>query len=509
MRQLKFIILSLFLVAILFSNQAFSQHEKDYNVLDKYIQNAVKEFEIAGLAIGIIKNDEVVFEKGYGYRNTETKKKVDENTIFGIASCSKAFTAACIAILVDEGKLNWDDKVIDHYPGFKVYDPYITREMTVRDLLCHRSGYQTFDGDLLWYGSTYSRDEVVKRLSKRENPYSFREKFGYSNVMYIAAGELIKHVTGKTWDEFVKEKIFKPLGMHQTSTTNSGFTNKMNIAWPHLDHRPMEFINYDNSGPAASINTSINDLLKWTQLMLNKGVWNDSSIFSTSQYYQMVSPQMPLNAGRAEKIGGTHFSSYGLGWFMNDKNGMKVIQHGGGLPGFHSKVVFIPEDSLAFVILANELSLLVPALEKDILDFHFNDSITDYATPYLAYKIQQEEKEAAELEELEERRIKATSPSLSLEKYAGIYEDEMYGKAEIVSDNDKLVITLLPAKELFSARLTHWHYDTFKVKLNDPFLPAGFVTFQIGENGNVEGFKINIENPDFHFYKLDFKKLKE
>lgn len=497
------------LLLLVFVSGGIAQEQTNYNILDSYIEKAVVDFEIPGLAVGIIKNNEVVFAEGYGYQNTETKKKVDEHTVFGIASCSKAMTAACIAILVDENKLDWDDKVIDHYPGFKVYDPYITREMTIRDLLCHRSGYQTFDGDLLWYGTDYSRDEVVKRLSIRENPYSFRGKFGYSNVMYIAAGEVIKHVSEKTWDDFITEKIFLPLGMDETSTTNSGFTDKMNIAWPHLDGEPLEFINYDNSGPAASINTSINDLLKWAQLMLNKGAWNDTSVFSTAQYYQLVSPQTMLNGGRSEKVGGTHFSVYGLGWFMKDIKGMKIIQHGGGLPGFHSKVVFVPEDSLAYVILANELSLLVPALEKEILDFHLNDSITDYATPYLEYKIKQEDKEVADLIKLEENRIKDTKPSLTLEGYTGIYEDEMYGKAEVKMIDDQLVLTLLPAKDLFTTTLSHWHYDTFRAKLNDPFLPAGFVTFQIGENGTVEGFKINIENPDFHFYKLEFEKVVE
>lgn len=501
----KFNLLVIFITTIVFG--VFAQQSDKYKVLDKYIDQAVDDFEMAGLAVGIIKNNEVVFVETYGFRNTNTRKKIDENTIFGIASCSKAMTAAGIAILVDDGKLHWDDKVIDHYPGFKVYDPYISREMTIRDLLCHRSGYQTFDGDLLWYGTGYSRDEVVKRLSKRQNPYSFREKFGYSNVMFIAAGEVIYHVTGQTWDEFINERIFDPLEMNRTVTTNSGFSKEMNIAWPHLENIPMGFINYDNSGPAASVNTSVTDFLKWTQLMLNKGTWNDSIIFSKTQYYQLVSPQTMLNAGHAENAGGKHFSTYGLGWFMNDYKGMKIIQHGGGLPGFHSKVVFVPEDSLGYVILANEISMLVPALEREILDFQINDSITGYAQKYLDYKVRQDKNEADKIEKLEEKRISNTKPSHELESYTGVFEDDVYGKAEIKIVEGQLHLSLLPAKELFTSNITHWHYDTFRVKLNDPFLPAGFVTFQLGESGTVEGFKINIENPDFHFYKLDFKRL--
>ena len=282
---------------LLFSFHANAQQQKDYKALEQYIEKAVADFEIPGLAVGIIKNNEVVLLKGYGYRNTETKKKVDENTVFGIASCSKAFTAASIAILVDEGKLRWDDKVIDHYPAFRVDDPYITRELTIRDLLCHRSGFQTFDGDLLWYGTNLSREEVVSRIRYRKNEYSLRAKFGYSNVMYIAATEVVKAVTGHSWDAFVNDKIFLPLGMTSTNTSTSVFDKGMNIASPHIEGRPEGFLNYDNSGGAAAINTSVSDLLKWVQLMLNKGALNDTSVFSERQYYSMVSPQTILPSG--------------------------------------------------------------------------------------------------------------------------------------------------------------------------------------------------------------------
>jgi len=507
---MKKILLTLMLAVALFnfSGEAQSQQEKDYKELYNYIQTAVDSFDMPGLAVGIIKNNEIVFLEGFGYRNTETKKKVDKNTIFGIASCSKAFTSASVAILVDDGKLNWDDLVIDHYPGFELYDPYITRELMVKDLLCHRAGYQTFDGDLLWYGTDYSREEVIERFRYRKNPYSLREKFGYSNVMYIAAGEVIKNVSGKTWDEFVEEKIFNPLGMTSTTTTNNGFNDKMNLAYPHLEGEPMDFLNYDNSGPAASINTSAHDLLLWVQLMLNKGAWADTSIFSEDQYYTLLTPQTLLNAGKANTIDGTHFSAYALGWSVKDKDGMKVIDHGGGLPGFHSKVVFVPEDSLAYIILANELSLLVPALERDLLSFYLDDSL-GWATRYLPYKDMQKDRNLKKMAKLEEERAKDTKPSLPLENYVGIYEDEMYGPAEISLKDGKLFFEMLPTKELLSSTMEHWQYNTFKVRVTDPFLPEGFVTFQLDEQGNVESFKVNIDNPDFHFYKLDFKKLKE
>ncbi len=342
-------------------------------------------------------------------RNTETGEKVTPETAFGIASCSKAFTAACLGILVDEGKLKWDDPVINHYPEFQMYDPYITSEMQIQDLLCHRSGLQTFDGDLLWYGSSYTREEVVSRIKFRENPYSFRSQFGYQNVMFIAAGEVILKVTGKTWDEFVKEKIFDPLNMNSTSTTNSHFTSDMNVSAPHMDGKAMPFINYDNSGPAASINTSVSDMMAWIKMWLQKGTYENNQIFSETYYYKALTPLTAMNGGKGEEIDGTHFYGYGLGWFLYDFEGRKIIQHGGGLPGVHSKVVLIPEDGLGYVIIANQISGLVESVNKKILDFYLTDSDKDWAEVYyqneLKQKTRKEETEAKLIETKSKRNF--------------------------------------------------------------------------------------------------------
>lgn len=497
----------LLLLGLFVSSISFAQQKKDYKALEKYIAKAAADFEIPGLAVGIIKNGEIVLLEGYGYRNTSNKKKVDENTVFGIASCSKAFAAASVAILVDEGKLNWDDKVIDHYPSFQMYDPYITRELTVRDLLCHRSGLITFDGDLLWYGTDRSREDVIHRIRFRENEHSLRAQFGYSNVMFLTASEVVAAVSGHSWDAVVNEKIFKPLGMTSTNTTNSTFDKGMNIALPHIDGKPVGFINYDNTAGAAAINTSASDLLKWVQLMLDKGALSDTSVFSERQYYTMVSQQTVLGAGKAEKVGGTHFSGYGLGWFLRDQEGMKIIQHGGGLPGFHSKVVFVPEDSLGYVILANQISGIVGALDRKILDFFLTDSETDWAQLYLDYEHKTEARKEKTDSILLASQIKDTEPSLALESYTGLYEDEMYGKAKLEIKDGKLFVTLLPSKELFYSAMVHWHYDTFRIEFNDPFLPPGFVTFEIDGKGNPSGFSIDLKNPDFHFYKLKFEKV--
>lgn len=501
--------ISVLLTALLISAVGFTQVRKDYQQLDSYIDAAVDKFEIPGLAVGIIKNGEIMLANGYGYANADTKTEVDENTVFGIASCSKAFTAACIAILVDEDKLDWDDHVVDILPHFQLYDTYITRELTVEDLLCHRSGYETFDGDLLWYGTDYSREEVVSRFRYRENPYSFREQFGYSNLMFIIAGEVIREVSGMSWEDFVEEKIFNPLGMKSTTASNTGFSPDMNIAWPHLDGEVMDFINYDNSGPAASINSSVIDLLAWVELMLDKGAIEDTSIFAENQYYKLVSPHTVLRAGRAEKIDGRHFASYGLGWFLYDYQGMKVIHHGGGLPGFHSKVVLVPEDSLGYVILANELGGLVGAIENKILDYHIGDAEKDWASLYLDYVNKGKEREENRIAKLDSSRIEGTKPSLELNDYIGTYEDKMYGLASVDIVDGALSVKLLPAAELLNSPMTHWHYDTFSIDFADPFLPKGLLNFHLNGYGEADYFTIDVYSPDFHFQKLKFERISE
>ncbi len=503
-----FLLTSLMFI-ILFGSSVTAQQKADYKQLDKYIEENVTEFEMPGFAVGIIKNGEVVFMETYGVKNVETGKKVDENTLFGIASCSKAFTSACISILVEQGKLNWKDKVVDHLPGFTLYDPYLTAELSVEDLLAHRSGYKTFDGDLLWYGTQRTTADVVNQFKYRENPYSLREEFGYSNLMFITAGELIKSITGQSWDEFVTENILLPIEMESSTITNKGFEENKDAAWPHLDGKAMEFINYDNIGAAGAINSSIKEMMNWIQLVLNKGETGDTSIYSKRNYYKMTALHTTLNAGKGETVDGTHFSGYGLGWFLKDYQGRKIIHHGGGLPGFHSKVVVVPEDSLAYVILANQLSALIPAIDRKILNFYLNpNDTTNWAAKYLVYEKGQKKKLEEKWDKLAEERILDTKPSVADSLFTGIYEDKMYGQAKIEIADDQLKITLLPTAKLFNSKMEHWHYNTFKIKFADPFLPPGFVTFNFNEEGNIIGFKIKMDAPDFHFNDLDFLKTK-
>ncbi len=484
-----------------------SQTDVNIDELDKKFEEALVEFNLPGLAIGIIKDGEIVFSKGYGVKDIGKDTEVNSETLFGIASLSKAFTAACIGMLVDEGKLDWNDKVIDHLQWLRLSDNYVNNELRIVDLLTHRAGYNTFDGDLLWYGTNYTGEEIVKRFALMPAKKSFRIAYGYSNLMFIVAGEVIKEVTGKSWDEFVKERIFAPLEMKTTNTSTSAFNENSNFAMPHLNKEVQEILDYDGVGPAASINSNIDELLKWLQFWLNEGRVGDQQLLTQKSVEYILRSHTALNGGKGDEIGGRHFANAACGWFLSDYAGRKIIAHGGGLPGFISRIAFVPEDNLGIIALTNDEGYMVTAVVNTVLDAYLkgNNEVDQFEKikEALNKRVARKEKQK---KELYDSRIEGTKPTFDLDKYAGTYEDEMYGKAEINFENDELTIKLLPAEKLFTSKMMHWHYDTFKIEFNDPFLPEGLVTFSVDKDGKIESFKIDLPNPDFHFYNFTFKK---
>ena len=251
-----------FYILVLIPQYLMSQ-SLNVDSLDVYISKLVAEYHMPGLAIGVIHNDSVIFKKGYGVTNTQRGKSVNTQTVFPILSCTKAFTATCLGILVDEGKLNWDDKVIQHLPNFKLSDPWITKEITISDLLSHRSGLGTYDGDLLWYGSKYSREEIIEKIQYYPIKNSFRVDFNYQNVMYLVAGKIVEKVSGLTWGEFVRDRVFAPLEMYYSSTSLSELLKAASYAHPHIANKPITPRSTDNIGPAGSINSNIDDMLRW------------------------------------------------------------------------------------------------------------------------------------------------------------------------------------------------------------------------------------------------------
>ncbi len=511
----KTLILVIFSLTCVFSSYSFGQNltKNQQKNLDEYYSKAINDWHVPGMAIAIVRNDSVVFMKGFGVREVGKPEKIDPNTIFAIASNTKAFTSAALAILVDDGKLNWDDKVINFLPWFQMYDPYVTYNMTVRDLLCHRSGLATFSGDLLWYATNYSREEVIKRARFLKPVYGFRERYGYSNIMFLAAGEVVHSISGESWDDFVGKKIFKPLGMTRTYTSIKPLENLENVAKCHteVDGKviAIPYLSWDNIAPAGAINSCVADLAKWVKLQLNYGKKGSVQIFSEKRSREMWSPNITQNVSAySEKMfPSIHFKGYAMGWGVNDYLGRKIVSHSGGYDGMLSYTCLIPEEKTGFVILTNCNNPVYNPLVYKTLDILLGGKETDWSQIMLENMKKQETAAKRQLEEEENSRAKDTKPTLDLKEYSGIYGGELYGNAKISVENGELKLVFAPAP-MFNAILKHWQYDTFTIRFDEfPSLPKGKVNFIINADGKVEEMRIDVPNPDFDFTELKFSKF--
>ena len=460
---------------------------------DEYVNKAIKDWGVPGVAIAIVKDDRIVYAKGFGVRELNKPAPVDTHTLFAIGSSSKAFTAASIAMLVDEGKLKWDDPAIKHLPGFQLFDPYSTRELTISDLLSHRSGLAR--GDRLWYATAFDRNEVLRRVRHLKPSWSLRSRYGYQNIMFLAAGQIIPSITGKSWDDFVRERIFTPLGMKSSNTSIKLFDGSTNVATPHSKINDkvqvVSWRNIDNIAPAGSINSNVADMAQWVRLQLSDGVYQNQRLLSTAAIKEMQTPQtiIRLEGSQASLYPEAHFLTYGLGWLLSDYRGRKLIEHGGAIDGMRAEVAMIPEEKVGLVILSNLHGNILPhALMYKIFDFYLNAPQRDWSTELLKVMKKLEDEAKAAEKKAEAERVQGTSPSLALEKYAGTFQNEMYGEAKVAFENGKLVVHFGPN---FTGDLQHWHYDTFRVIWRDPIQGKDFVNFRLNTQGKVD--VVNIE----------------
>lgn len=475
------------------------------NGFDDYVNKAMKEWEVPGVAIAIVKGDQVVLAKGYGVRKLGETTPIDERTLFAIGSSSKAFTAASVAMLIDDGKVKWDDPVTKYLPGFEMYDPYVTRELTVRDLLTHRSGLQR--GDFLWYGTELDRDEIVRRARFIKPSWSLRSAFGYQNIMFLAAGQLVSRVSGKSWDEFVQQRIFTPLAMTSSSTSINSFKTANNVASPHskVDEKVqvIPWRNIDNIAPAGSINSNVVEMAQWVRLQLGQGTFQNQKIFTAGAAKEMHASQTiirfepPYSMFYPE----AHFLNYGLGWFLSDYRGRKVVEHGGAIDGMRAQVALIPEEKLGLVVLTNMNGSALPvALMYRIFDTLLGATPRDWSAELLkTAKTLEQAGQAAEKKQ-ESERVAGTNPSVSLDKYAGTYRNDLYGDVKVVHDNGKLNLRFGPA---FTGDLEHWHYDTFRAR----FFAAGdakiFVTFALNAQGKLDTLTLGMPGmADYPFKRV-------
>ena len=472
--------------------------------LDEYIEKARQDWKVPGMAVAIVKDDKVVYSKGFGVKKLGDAALVDDKTLFAIGSSSKAFTAATLAILVDEGKLKWDDPVTKYLPEFELYDPYVTREITIRDLLTHRSGLER--GDFLWYGTENSRDEILKRARYLKPSWSLRSRFGYQNLMYLAAGQVVAKVSGMSWDEFVEKRIFSPLGMGTTSTTIRSFKPESNVSAPHAEVdskvQPIAWRQIDNIAPAGSINSNVVEMAQWVRLQLGNGTLDGKKVFSAATTKEMHTPQtiIRLDGQYPMMYPEAHFFSYGLGWFLSDFKGRKLVEHGGAIDGMRAEVALIPEEKLGVVVLTNLNGALISnPLVYRIIDAYIGSPQKDYSGDLLkSYKPLLDAAATAQ-KKAEADRVQGTKPSLDLAKYAGTYENELYGKIKIAFEGEQLKFQFGPA---FSAPLEHWNYDTFQAT----FFTAGTsrtpVSFSINPQGKVDSLVLGLTSRDYPFKRM-------
>jgi len=479
--------------------------------LDSYVASSMKTFDVPGMAVAIVKDGKILVAKGYGVRKLGDPTPADEFTMFAIGSNTKAFTTAALATLVDEGKLSWDDPVYQRLPGFVMYDPYVSHEMTIRDLLTHRSGMGLGEGDLLfWPHSTYTREEVIYKLRFMKPQSSFRSHYAYDNLLYMTAGQIIPAVTGVSWDDYIPRRIFGPLGMAHSVTSNKLFKPGDDYASPHsrvegkLQVIPLEDL--DNAGPAGSINSCAADMAKWVQLQLNRGKFVDREghLFTEQRSKEMWTPQTILPTGETPAPLAalkTNFADYALGWGLRDYHGRKLIGHTGGVGGFVSRVMLVPEENLGVVVLTNaEEGGAFDSILYHVLDHYFHLPPADWIANFKKLK-DDEEKDAAEtMKKAEGARDANSKPSLPLEKYVGVYNDAWYGPITIRKENNSLTISFDHTPGMIGD-LQHWQHDTFKAHWRVRTIEDAFITFSLNPDGSIDSAKMVAVSPlaDFSF----------
>lgn len=483
---------------------------------DAYVEKSMREWKVPGLSIAVMKGDKLLLLKGYGVRAAGSPERVDADTIFGVASNTKPVTAAALASLVDQGKISWDDPVMKHLPAFAMRDPYVTRELTIRDLLSHRNGFGAYGGDIMTWGSSYSREEIVRRIRFVPPVSSFRSTYSYQNGMFITAGEVVEAVTGTTWDDYVRTHFFGPLSMTRTSTSFADATRQENRAMPHVivNDTPelMPWRNIDNLGGAAAMNSTARDLAQWVRLQLSSGTLDGRTYFSRKSAHEMTTPQtvmkLALEADQARPA--ASFSAYGLGWTLRDYRGRKLVRHGGWTDGMRSTTAFLPAEKIGVVILTNAhyRNLSTPLLFT-IIDSLTGEKSSDWSAYYLQREHESEQAEADRWAKLRAARVASSAPSRPAEALAGTYRNEVYGDVIVTVQGQRLLLDFT-ASPTYKAELEHWHYDTYLPKWKESLPEPALVNFSFDGTGKARDLTTTlgdyIDPAEYTFVRVDATK---
>jgi CubicO group peptidase (beta-lactamase class C family) len=485
--------------------------------LDAWVARAMRTFEVPGIGVSIVKDGHVVVARGYGVRRLGAPEPVDSRTLFGIASNTKVFTAVALGLLVEEGKVEWDAPVVRYLPAFQMWDPYVTRELSVRDLLVHRSGLGLGAGDLLWWPpSTYDRAEIARRLRFIRPSTSFRSAYAYDNVLYLVAGRLIEAVSGRSWEDFVTDRILRKAGMTGTNVLHSAATAGGNVAATHarVDGvvRPIAPFVSDNTNPAGGINSNAEDMATWMRVLLAGGALPDGSrLFSEAtlrQVTSIVTPLSPMSNLPPELAPQrNNFAGYALGLNVRDYRGMKMWTHTGGLPGYVSRVMMLPDARLGVAVLTNQESgEAFDAIAYHVVDYYLGAPATDWIDGYRAASARRDAQAAEAEKKAAAARDITSKPSLPLARYAGTYEDAWYGDIDIALEQARLVMRFSHTPSLVGD-LEHWQHDTFVVRWRDRELRAdAFVTFALNPDGSIDQAKMRAVSAETDF-SFDFEDL--
>jgi len=502
----------------------FSQPLSPWQI-DQLVQRSMKTFDVPGMAVAVIKDGKVILAKGYGVRSIKTGKKVDTHTLFAIASNSKAFTTAALAILVDRGKLHWDDRVQKYIPEFQVYSPYVSTDFRIRDLVTHRSGLGLGAGDLMIFpdGNNFTLPELIHNLRYLRQASPFRSKFAYDNLLYVVAGEVIHRVSGMSWEDFVQKNIFDKLGMTETAPSLERVKDRSDFAEAHAFANGkltiVERYNKPLADPAGGINSNVHDLIKWVQCRLNGGRYGDSlqyRLFSAKEAREMFSPQTILQPAK-DTIYNTHFLDYGLGWFMKDVKGYKMIWHTGGLAGMVTQISMIPELRLGIIVLTNQESgAAFHCITDQIVDGYVGVTGVDRVAQYKAKvdkrdawakKITQEAWDKVKAQQAQHKRAPGLKP------FTGTYRDVWFGNVDVTLKDGSLWLASERSPRM-AGRLVWYKDHVFIVKWQDRSMHAdAFVSFGSNFQGEPSEIKMKAVSPltdfSFDFQDLDFHRVNQ
>jgi len=488
--------------------------------IDKLVVDAMEKFTVAGVAVGIVKDGEIIHAKGYGLKSVETGERVDEHTSFAIASNSKAFTSAALAILVEEGLLSWQDRVIDHIPEFKMYNDYVTRNFNIQDLLTHRSGLGLGAGDLQFWpsGSDFTMADLLTNFQHFEPVSAFRTKYDYDNVLYVVAGEVIKRISGQSWESFVKQRILDPLGMDNSCTLPVSMTELTNLATPHLavdgtlktiawyEHDPEKM-----NGAMGAVLSNVDDLCRWMLVHLNGGKYGENledQLFSAASQREMwrIHTTIPV---RPNSRYNPHFSGYGLGWRLSDMNGKMSVSHTGDLSGMLSKTIMIPDLELGVVVLTNSYyggGGLFSAVSQSIVDSYLGLDDYGWTDRYLASYQASSGGAKAEVERIWSTVKAASDDHINPDDYTGIYEDRWFGKIRIYLQDEQLWFSSLRSPAL-TGPMYFYKANAFAIKWENRELDAdAFALFSLDEEGLAQRLRMKGVSPDIDF-SFDFQDL--